>query len=242
MLRSSRKIDCLISTMNPLASRVFSALTIAGVLITLLRYGSLFWQCFFLWIVFGCTLGEWIYACFFHPEKKSKTSILFYATGVFYLLYAFFSLHTLLIKPQGSVWIFVTACIVAFSDMGAFFGGKYFGGPKLFPSISPNKTWSGFFSGTLLACLTGSFLFSAFMIHPLSWPLSLLYSLVIALLAPIGDALESKVKRYLGIKDMSRMIPGHGGLLDRLDSHLIVFIFVDLLCFFSPFWDKIIGY
>lgn len=227
---------------NPTFSRLFSALIIAGLGVILVLCCPLWWQCFCIWILFACVLGEWIYACFFHPDKKIKTSLLFYATGVFYLLYAFCSLYALLIKPHGSLWIFLTATLVSLTDIGAFYGGRYFGGPKLFPSISPHKTWSGLFSGWALAFCSGWFLFPFIFGDRFSWSAQVLYLCVILVLAPLGDALESMVKRHLAIKDMSQLIPGHGGLLDRLDSHLIVFIAIDLLCIFNAFWKENLGY
>lgn len=100
------------------------------------------------------------------------------------------------------------------TDIGAYFSGRGFGGPKIAPSISPNKTWAGLFGGMLGALLLGWALttyadlpFQLAMVSPL-----------FAVLAQIGDFFESWLKRRAGVKDSGTLLPGHGGALDRLDG------------------------
>lgn len=107
--------------------------------------------------------------------------------------------------------------LVATSDIGAYFTGRTIGGPKLAPHISPNKTWSGAIGG-FASCLTLGLILTL-----KSTPTSdqTIYLLVVfAILAQLGDLLESWVKRFGGAKDSGNWIPGHGGLLDRADSLL----------------------
>lgn len=103
------------------------------------------------------------------------------------------------------------------TDSAAFAVGRTLGGPKLFPAISPNKTWSGSIGGTISGILAGmlySQLSHTSLVHwaTIGW--------LLAVACQGGDLLESLAKRYFGIKDASGVIPGHGGILDRLDGHL----------------------
>lgn len=108
--------------------------------------------------------------------------------------------------------------LIAFVDIGAFFAGRAFGGPKLMPRVSPAKTWSGFCGGVLaslgLAVVVG---LGAGMDGQSLQPW-LLVCLITAVAAVVGDLLESMLKRFTGIKDSGSLLPGHGGLFDRLDS------------------------
>lgn len=117
----------------------------------------------------------------------------------------------------GAWWLLYVMFLVWGADSGAFMFGKLFGKNKLAPKVSPGKTWEGFFGGLLTSALL-SWLFSAFA--PLDVPLGtlLLCSLVAALASVLGDLTESMFKREAGIKDSGSLIPGHGGILDRIDS------------------------
>jgi phosphatidate cytidylyltransferase len=109
--------------------------------------------------------------------------------------------------------------VVWASDVGAYVAGRRFGGPKLWPAVSPNKTWSGAVGGLVAAILTG--LATALAFTPRA---SVLAVVVVAVLLGVasqaGDMLESAIKRRFHVKDSSSLIPGHGGLLDRLDGVL----------------------
>lgn len=123
--------------------------------------------------------------------------------------------------------------IVWATDIGAYFVGSYLGGPKLASRISPRKTWSGFVGGIICAMGVGYWINSYMAIHPpLFLPATLL---VLSVAAQGGDLIESGVKRYFGVKDSGNIIPGHGGLLDRLDSLLLVVICYRLLLIFVKF-------
>jgi phosphatidate cytidylyltransferase len=103
------------------------------------------------------------------------------------------------------------------TDSAAYAVGRTFGGAKLFPAISPNKTWSGSIGGTIAGILAGmlySQLSHTSLVH---WAI---IGWVLAVACQGGDLLESLAKRYFGVKDASGVIPGHGGILDRLDGHL----------------------
>jgi phosphatidate cytidylyltransferase len=107
--------------------------------------------------------------------------------------------------------------IVVATDIGAYFAGRQIGGPKLAPSISPNKTWAGLGGGVVAAGAVGG-LSLFFVPYPTSIIGSILLGMVIAVIAQAGDLFESWQKRKAGVKDSGTLIPGHGGLLDRIDG------------------------
>lgn len=108
--------------------------------------------------------------------------------------------------------------ITALDDIGAYFSGTRFGKHKMAPSISPAKSWEGW-AGGFAASLAGG-LFFAFLLESLDPLDGLAIGAISGLLAPVGDLVESLAKREIGIKDSGRLLPGHGGLLDRLDAIL----------------------
>jgi phosphatidate cytidylyltransferase len=118
------------------------------------------------------------------------------------------------------------------ADTASYAAGRLIGGPKLAPRISPKKTWSGFIVGALTPALVG-FAFASVLKETSAVKLSLV-SVVIALACQMGDLVESAVKRRFGAKDMSQMIPGHGGLLDRIDGLLLAAILTGLIALRDP--------
>jgi phosphatidate cytidylyltransferase len=126
----------------------------------------------------------------------------------------------LLNHPPGEVgWLLLIVLGTAAADSGAYFAGRAFGKRKMIPHISPNKTWAGFWGGLAL-CVVAVALFAGPMGIPL-WHVPLLGA-AIDVSSVAGDLSESLLKRSFGAKDSSRLIPGHGGLLDRFDSILFV--------------------
>ncbi len=114
------------------------------------------------------------------------------------------------------VWVFI---IVWATDIGAFFAGRAIGGPKLAPSISPVKTWEGVAGGLLAGLLMGTIAHFWFF-RELPLKLALPLAAVMTVVGILGDLTESALKRSAGAKDAAKILPGHGGLLDRLDSLL----------------------
>lgn len=125
-------------------------------------------------------------------------------------------LALLLIRKQddGIVFTFWALALVWVCDIGAYFSGRAIGGAKLAPMISPNKTWAGLAGGVLLATM---FAVSLHFLHGLPWRLTLATPLL-AIVAQAGDLFESWLKRRAGVKDSGNLLPGHGGILDRLDG------------------------
>ncbi len=163
-----------------------------------------------------------------------RRGFLWMGLGIFYVGIPFLSLMWITLSLQSS-WLIILWVIVVVSsnDMGAYFIGKWLQGPKLCPSISPKKTWAGYVGGTLTAMLAA---FILYKVSPMGWSLTnyLLTSLVIIQMATAGDLLESAIKRYHGVKDSGNIIPGHGGLFDRLDGFLLAFPFVAGMIYLNP--------
>ena len=128
--------------------------------------------------------------------------------------------------PFGShaiVWLFAT---VWSTDVFAYFGGRLMGGPKLWPRVSPSKTWSGTLTGLAAGALIGAWVVLRDPPAPTAMTPIVLLSLSAAALSQVGDAFESAIKRHFGVKDSSSLIPGHGGLMDRLDGFIAATVFV----------------
>lgn len=108
----------------------------------------------------------------------------------------------------------VPACLC---DTFAYVAGKLFGKRKLARFVSPNKTVEGFF-GAFAGALAGTFIVRAILLPHISWKLSVIFAIMIWVVSPVGDLVESLLKRSCGVKDSGSLIPGHGGVLDRLDA------------------------
>ncbi|GFG64217.1 phosphatidate cytidylyltransferase [Mycobacterium kubicae] len=125
----------------------------------------------------------------------------------------------MLVYPQeGAAWVFCMMIAVISSDVGGYTVGVLFGKHPMVPKISPKKSWEGF-GGSLVCGITATILSATFLAHQPPWVGALL-GLLFVLTTTLGDLMESQVKRDLGIKDMGRLLPGHGGLMDRLDGIL----------------------
>lgn len=130
--------------------------------------------------------------------------------------------------PLGVLVVFILPVIAV--DVGAYFAGRAIGGPKIAPKISPAKTWAGLGGGATLAALVGVVV-ELFDVGPAAFPgttslalgMAVLSGALIAVIAQAGDFFESWMKRRAGVKDSGSLIPGHGGLFDRLDGFIAVF-------------------
>jgi len=132
----------------------------------------------------------------------------------------------------GAIAVLYLFAVAWTTDTASYAAGRLIGGPKLAPRISPRKTWSGFIVGALAPALVG-YLFALALKDTSAWRLALV-SVALALACQLGDLLESAVKRHFGAKDMSQLIPGHGGLLDRIDGLLIAAILASLIALRDP--------
>ncbi len=164
----------------------------------------------FLWYMFGITRVA--------PTSNIAVSILGYVwIGV---LGAFAALLLRAPEERGLAFLIGAILVTIAYDTGAYVGGTLFGKRPLAPSISPSKTWEGLLTASLAAVAVGALLVQ--FISPWSFLSGLALGVVVSFAAPLGDLAESMVKRDLGMKDMGRILPGHGGILDRFDAMLFV--------------------
>lgn len=140
------------------------------------------------------------------------------AWGVAYVGLPVLALMVLRNEPNGFLLTFWAMALVWACDSGAYFAGRAIGGPKLAPAISPNKTWAGFIGGVVAAGV-----FAAVLVIFFGLPIGLAVATpLLAMFAQAGDLYESHLKRVAGVKDSGNLLPGHGGLLDRLDGLVAV--------------------
>jgi phosphatidate cytidylyltransferase len=162
------------------------------------------------------------------------------ADAGFYLiaiLYVGGTLHSMLfLRSQGlNIFIFMIL-VAAITDSFAYFVGRRFGKHKLAPLISPKKTVEGSIGGTIVGVLTGVVFGIITNLHT-SIPMLLLMSLVVSIVGQLGDLVASSMKREYKIKDFGKIFPGHGGVLDRLDSHMFSSLALYLVLNFMDKWS-----
>jgi len=161
-------------------------------------------------------VGTWL-VFRLHKNSDLTSDPWWSAAGVYYAGFPAIALIAIRQDPDYGFHAIIYLFIVVWSaDTGAFFVGRLLGGPKLAPSISPNKTWSGFIGGAAAACLAGA-LFAIWFEHT-SIEIMAALSVLLAIVSMGGDLGESFIKRAFGVKNSSGLIPGHGGVLDRLDG------------------------
>ena len=196
--------------------RLLSSIILIPVAIFFIIQGSVFFI-FFLSILFLATSYEWL--------KMIKKNNLLRFLGIIFLLFSFFTAFEIReINDNFKFFLFViTVCI--FTDIGGYIFGKIFKGPKL-TSISPNKTYAGVFGSFILSLIAGLIYLDYFgkkEIVDSKHIIVLLIILLISLISQIGDLIISYFKRKAKLKDTGKILPGHGGLLDRIDGLIFVF-------------------
>jgi phosphatidate cytidylyltransferase len=150
------------------------------------------------------------------------------ATGLFYASALVFAPVLLRRDPRlGFAAIVFLFVIVWLTDIAAYFVGRVLGGPKLAPHISPNKTWSGAIGGTIAGILGGVIVASQFGVRNLA--AAAIIGALLSVCSQVGDLFESGIKRRFNAKDASQLIPGHGGLMDRLDGFVAAAVAAALL-------------
>lgn len=160
--------------------------------------GTVWWLFDFGWLVFG----RWL-----------LPRILKAAAGLLTLLPAFVAVVAL--RAAGARYLVILLLLVAAADIGAYFAGRAFGRRKLAPAVSPGKTWEGVAGGVALSMAVAAVVWRWL---PVAAGPFILMSVAISLISVVGDLSESLFKRQAGLKDSGTLFPGHGGLLDRVDS------------------------
>ena len=154
-------------------------------------------------------------------KKKNRSYLIFNLYLTFTVLSFFLFLFLLITEIVPLLFILATIATIWLFDTFSYIGGKIIGGAKLMPKISSGKTVSGLISGVFMTVLLIQLLF--FYLET-EYKFSLYYTLFIIALSFVGDTVVSMLKRYASIKDSGKIMPGHGGLLDRFDSFIIVFL------------------
>ena len=167
----------------------------------------------------------WAMSFFLLLRGYTPASINFHVNILTGLLYG-----TLFVVPRGVWWLLVALLGVWGFDAAAFFTGRYFGRHRLAPRISPAKSWEGVIGGLVLSVVAALLL----TVRPLGvpWYLAIILGIVLGAAAVFGDLAESLIKRQTHVKDSGQIMPGHGGMLDRIDSILFAIIIVYIFAHF----------
>ena len=195
--------------MNNFTQRVISAVLLGGTIVYLLIQYEQFYK-IFLFVILILMNIEWF------QINKNKDSLLFYS-GLLYISFPMMWLMRLS-GTHKNIEVLWLLSIVWSCDTFAYLGGKLIGGPKFSPKISPNKTWSGVIVGSVCSFIV-SYLYVKCIFHT-SYYIRLIFTPFLIISSILGDLLESRIKRILGVKDSGNIIPGHGGILDRFDSFI----------------------
>jgi phosphatidate cytidylyltransferase len=209
---------------SDLGVRTLTAVAMVAVAGAALWLGDWFWALFLALIASG-VLWEWR-ALVRGFAASTVERVAWNTAGFIYIVSATFTLLVLRGEPIGGVVGFTMVLLVVggvvATDIGAYFVGRAIGGPKIAPKVSPSKTWAGLLGGILGASL----LYVSFLWWTAPDPEMLLPAALtgtaVAVIAQLGDFFESWMKRRAGVKDSGRLLPGHGGLFDRVDGLLAV--------------------
>ena len=200
-----------------LQKRIFSSLILIPIALFFIIKGSFLFN-FFIFICFLITSYEW------HKMSQKKP---YYLLGLLFLILSFYSAYVIRTDTNSSLEYFITILLICIStDIGGYIFGKLFKGPKL-TKISPKKTYSGVIGGYLLSIISLNLFFnSSYYLYPQEMTLNIfLLILLISTVSQLGDISISYFKRLSKIKDTGKIIPGHGGILDRIDGMIFAFPF-----------------
>lgn len=217
------------SKFSGLGLRALSALVLAPVMVVIILAGG-WW---FMGLMFAAaliSLHEW-----YDLARAGKHAVPIMAVGLIYLSISFAAFVGLRFSFDSGAWLTLAAVLAVWgSDIGGYFAGKFVGGPKMAPKLSPKKTWAGL-AGAMMASalvLEGLFQSTPYLLNYMNtntglvasqaWLAVLVLGALLGLVGQIGDVSISFLKRRVGAKDTGALIPGHGGLLDRIDALLLV--------------------
>ena len=203
---------------NEIVKRIISSIILVPVTLFFIVKGTFFFN-FFLLICFIIIVFEW------HMMKKKKSYSVF---GFFFLIFSFYSIYKLRNEFIGDyIYILLITLICISTDIGGYLFGKLFKGPKL-TKLSPKKTYSGMIGGYFLAIISIATLYSSNLFFSKTEDLTLnifIFIILVSSVSQLGDIFISYFKRISKIKDTGKIIPGHGGLLDRADGMIFAFPF-----------------
>ncbi len=219
--------------MSELKTRIISAAILAPVVLGIVWNGGIPFV-LLMGVCFVLMLREWITI-----TRSAPNRIVWAIWGAIYIGVPCAMLALFRVSTDGK-WdemVYLTIAVVWATDIGAYFVGRKFGKHKLAPKISPKKTWEGLIGGMVCAAVSGLLMFYVLIggkniaagcrincdsLLGFQWLPFMVLCVFLAVIAQIGDLYESWVKRKFGVKDSGNLIPGHGGLLDRMDGILSV--------------------
>tara|TARA_A100001011_G_C14203119_1_gene796572 strand:- start:61 stop:744 length:684 start_codon:yes stop_codon:yes gene_type:complete len=207
--------------------RILSGIFFVIPFIYLIFKGGNYFVIFFIFL-----LAIIIYEFNTSTSKKLSLALRFLITFIFIVSFFHFIFLKIIFDNLITEYLIFIVFSIWIFDSFSLIGGRLIGGRKLMPKISPNKTYSGLFTGFLSLISFSIFL----LIYHEQNLIIILYTLVIGLISFVGDAIESSLKRFLKIKDFSNLMPGHGGILDRMDAFILFFLihFLFSILIFSP--------
>jgi len=200
--------------------RIISSIILAAIVLFFIIKGSFLFN-FFILICFVITAYEW------HMMSKNKSYSIF---GFFFLFFSFYSIYQLRNDfAFDYIYLLMITLICVSTDIGGYVFGKLFRGPKL-TKLSPNKTYAGMIGGYLLAIIFMTLVFdSGFIFSNITEDIinleTFIFIILVSSVSQFGDIVISYFKRLSKIKDTGKIIPGHGGLLDRVDGMIFAFPF-----------------
>jgi len=204
-----------LSQMTSLQQRIISAVILAPIVLGIVYMGGI---AFDILLTIAAIIMYWEWT---RMTKSSPKKIIWWIAGTVYIIIPCIALGY--IMRFGNQAMFIVLFFIWSVDIGAYFAGKTIGGPKIAPKISPNKTWAGLIGAMIASSIL---LFIATSQSDYFPKFDIIYvvlaSILLSILAQTGDFFESWVKRKFDVKDSSNIIPGHGGLLDRLDGLLFI--------------------
>ena len=161
-------------------------------------------------LIWWCVALLWVALA---PQRTSAATAA--VAGVLALVPAWLALVCMRLGANGAQWVVFTLILVFAADIGAYFGGRFFGRIKLAPQVSPGKTWEGVFGGI---ALSSAWAFGGSLWFHIPWLTFVPLCAAVVAFSIVGDLTESMLKRFAGLKDSGSLLPGHGGMMDRIDS------------------------
>lgn len=211
--------------MTSLMQRILSAIILAPFILLIFWLGGIFLKAFAAFVMLMAFYE------FFMIAKLERQLGVRYGLTIIAAIYCFVAFVAIISLPL-MILLFLTLAVWG-SDIGGYVFGKTIGGPKLAPVISPNKTYAGLFGACLLPVLVMSVVLAP------DYQSALIIGVTIGLIGQIGDLLVSYLKRRVGLKDTGNIIPGHGGVLDRIDAlMLVIVVFWCLTMFGMVVWPQ----
>ncbi len=227
----------MLNISDNLKKRIISSVILLPIAISIVLLGGVIYNMFML-VIAVLMAFEWCNLTKRDNDIYGVSSAnRWIVVGIVYIVSGILSMIYLRDLESGQINILFVLFTVWATDISAYFVGRTIGGPKIWPAISPKKTWSGLVGGMLAAGLV-NVVIGLFYNHPIY--IMMLFGAFLAVISQVGDFFESWVKRHFNVKDSGTILPGHGGVLDRVDGLVTVAPLVAIVTFMNngimPLW------